>query len=672
MKAALVGALILWGVAATAAAAGPLDRLATEDLLPATRAALVGTACAGPVTADELAPLFDSDRRTPPLDATRLAVCREDLALVPLMFAEFARASLGVRGATDPDIFERLLRGLQALPFDGVRAALLEADHDGIVDAIHARFRGNWLQPLGPDPDNPPMGALSPAQRAQLRAAVRAWLGELLDVGPRGLVWLQTDSGGALTALQVVLQFELVAALIEHGSAEEARIGVEVAKQLPGSSSTPRRALLRRLARADDPELREALAILPDGPASERLPTAARAYATTPVTANVPNEEWLVPPGASAASPSVVGALVGLLLLGLWIGALRRWPDSRRALFPLGALLLGLVALLALEAALTLAGVRPLSELRPTLDPNSVGSGRYSERALEGVPHVVSERGGHRYSAFRVPSPEGTQRVVVLGESSVHGTHYLAEEAFPALLGARLGAEVINVGIGGALSDEIVRAGLEALAWEPDLLVVYFGYNDLTHIPYMDRYRGIDLGGMTLRRALGRIRLARLLRDVIPEAWFAVPMPDGAHLDDREQSTGELLALTDFARRNAVGNLVTLARAAEDDGVAVLLVAQGTNEAACSPGPQDRFALLERGCYRDELGAIGREAAARAGLPLLDAAAMLRALQASRATDRAPEPWDDLFWDGIHPTRLGHAALAAVIAPHARELLDAR
>lgn len=626
---------------ATPALASPLDRLRTENLLASTRDQLVQEACALPeITAEQLAPVFAADRRPAQLDAARIAVCREDPALVPLMFSEFARSTLGSERETDPDVFERLLRGMQQLPFEQVREQLLTADHDVLIDAIHARFFGDWVLPLSPELEAAPP-KLSPEQRALVQEPVRQWLSQLLDAGETGLIWLQTDSGGALTALQLVLQDAFVTALVEHGTPEEKRVGAELRRQLP--------------------ELPQNL-----------LPDTSRLYRVDgPVTADLPDGDWLIAPPGRPLHPAVLPTLLALLAFVGWVAALRRWPESRRVLFPAGALLLGLLAVLALEGLFALVGVRPLNELRPTLDPNSVG-GSYPTVELEGQPHVVSGRGGHRYEAFVVPKPDGVRRVIALGESSVHGTHYLREETFVSRLDAALGpdVEVLNAGLGGALSDEIMRSGLEALTWDPDLLILYFGYNDLTHIPYMDRYRGIDLKGLRTRRELGRWRLVRVLHDLVPTPLLDLPQRDPATLEQQEQTTEQALELTDFARINASANMVKLALAARDAGVDVLLVGQATNEAACPPGVTDRADLLERGCHRDELAAIGLDVARQTGLPLLDTATLMREIQASRATASDPQPWQDLFWDGVHPTRLGHAVLADAIAPHAQTLLD--
>ena len=633
--------VLLLAAPAQASPPGALQRLASEDLLDTTRAELVAQACAAPELApDQLAPLFQLDRRTPPIDAARIATCRRDPALLPLMFSEFARSSLGAGASTDPDIFEQLLRGMQQFPLDVVRRELLEGDVDPLVDAIHGRFVGNWLMPLADDPENPVMSTLSAAQRAMVVTRVRAWLTNLLADGESGLVRLQTDSGGGLNSLSDAVQAELVRALIATGTPDEVQMALELARQIPGGA----------------------------GPTDSPMPQS-RLYPVEPVRAWVPPGEYLEPAPSAPISPAwwVLLAVCGGLVVSVL--ALRRWPKSRAVLFPIGGLGIGVLVLLGAEGVLALMGVRPLAELRPTLDPNRVGADRYEPVQLEGQPSIRSFRGGHRYEAFPTPKPPGLKRVVVLGESSVHGTHYLAQEAFPALLEAQLGVEVINAGIGGALSDEIMRGGLEFLRWETDLLVLYFGYNDLTHIPYMESYEHLDLGGMQVRRGLSQWRLARVIADALPSGVIELGGPSGPpRLSSDAPSQQDLMASADFARTNAAGNMVRLAQAARDQGVAVLLVAQATNESGCPP-TESRGAALERGCPGQDLARVARDAARLAGLPVYDAARLMRDV-AEREPEQAPERWEELFWDGVHPTRLGHATLAEGLAPAIRETLE--
>ncbi len=622
-------------------AVDPLRRLAGEELLPSTRTALVAEACGAPVSPEALRVLFESDRRAPPLDATRIAVCRQQEDLIPLMVEEFARAYVGSRATSDPDVFERLLRGLQRFPHEVVRARLAEASYAGIVEAIRDRFVGNQVQNLAPDPTNPPLSTLRPEQQRRLEDAARRWFDGLMSHGPTGLQWLQTDSGGGIAMLEAALQQQLIDELVTHGSPGEKAVGEELLRQLPEPSGDP-------------------------------YPTGATVRPVVPLTVTVPPGVFRHPPPPRPASPAVPLAVGAALLLGLWVLALRRWPASRAALFPVGALVLVGGGLAAVELVLGLVGVRPLAELRPAFDPNQVSGPLYERVVLEGQARLAATQGGHRYGVLEVPKPPGRKRLVALGESSVHGTHYLAEEAFPAVLGARLdGVEVVNAGMGAALSDEILRAGLEALEWDPDGLLLYYGYNDLTHLPYMARFRGYSPRGMRLRRQLGQWRTVRVLRGVLPDRILYAGAVDerAAHLDDEEPSNEDLLSLVELARENATGNMVRLVAAARERGVPVLIVSQASNESGCPPHEAGRAAILAMQCSRDELAGIATQAAARTGTPWFDGAGVVRASIEALPRSEDVDPWNQLFWDGIHPTREGHELLGQALVEPVRELL---
>ncbi len=81
---------------------------------------------------------------------------------------------------------------------------------------------------------------------------------------------------------------------------------------------------------------------------------------------------------------------------------------------------------------------------------------------------------------FRIPKPQGVYRIVFLGDSCT-------QQGYPALVASRLNAtfsddrvfEAINLGVAGYTSHQgrvAAERWLEAL--EPDLTVVYFGWND--------------------------------------------------------------------------------------------------------------------------------------------------------------------------------------------------
>ncbi len=92
---------------------------------------------------------------------------------------------------------------------------------------------------------------------------------------------------------------------------------------------------------------------------------------------------------------------------------------------------------------------------------------------------------GFRTPEFTSSKPESTFRIVVLGGSTVVAAQ-TNDQTFPALLQDQLNAsssrtiEVINAGVPTWTStQELFLLATEVLNWEPDLVIVYDGRNDL-------------------------------------------------------------------------------------------------------------------------------------------------------------------------------------------------
>jgi lysophospholipase L1-like esterase len=91
---------------------------------------------------------------------------------------------------------------------------------------------------------------------------------------------------------------------------------------------------------------------------------------------------------------------------------------------------------------------------------------------------------------FEVPKPRDTYRIIAVGDSCTFGTGDPAQ-AYPFMLGQFLNApaggggriEVINAGIEGYNSEfALSRLRDELLGYEPDMVILYIGWNDLMKI----------------------------------------------------------------------------------------------------------------------------------------------------------------------------------------------
>ena len=623
----------------------PLSELLAEDLTPDARAELVGDACARVVTPEELNSLLQSTSPRPAqIDAARIAACRKDPALIPLMYASFHRAK-AAHLANDPDVYERLLRTLQGFGADTLRAYLHDPEL-GLGGAAHAelsqlawgRLHHDWLAPLGGDaaPVEPPETSSAPV----LAEAAR-WLDDVLSA-PDGLVRLQTDSGDHGYVFLQRLQGWHLAALSQDPA--HTRLAAEVCAQSSLCSE-----------KRDDPT-QIGLPLRPVVPVD--VPPAAAESVIAP---------------ASRLSPTSMALLLLLAAWSAWVLVVRAKPGWRGALFPLGAVGLAPTLLVGAEFVLGAFGVAPMAEqggagwsepqaLRGT--QNTPGF-LLEPRTWDGEPWVEVVNDGARWTALPASSPDAW-RIVTLGESSVHASNHLAEESFAEILGRRLRlstgrpVEILNGGVGGAISDDIVSVAMDALAADPDLLVLYHGINDLGRLETLAGMRAFSPLQLGIRVLLDESRIARVLHDLLPPRLsVARPTDQGAWRDDEPVEGDVALRLAELAALRCSRNQQRIVRMAQERGVPVIVIAQALVTGSTFPEDAEKRRLLRE---------IAEKTAARTGATLLDGHAILGAH--SLAHNGTADPGPAYFWDQLHPSRLGHAVLGEAIAPTALRLLQ--
>lgn len=534
------------------------------------------------------------------------------------MLEAFLRSKLSLGLEHDPDVFERLLRGLLDVGPDAVRAALPEVDLSELGAASWRDLEENWLRPLAGDAVSfePPASARG-AAAGQLVASV---LDEQLAAGRDALLALQTDSGDAGSLLLTQVQGRHLDALIRDGSNAQAEIA---------------RAVRAETQHGFDP-------IRLFDPADPVDPGPPGDWSSTPREDAAPwDPAWL--------------ALLGLTLAAVgWTAAIRRWPKQRTNLFRAAAIAAGPCVLVGLEATMSIVGVpQPLGLLdRLSLTRHAVIA--FEERKLGGVPHVVTVSSQVRSQAFTASKPLGTLRIVTLGESSAHASNYLVEEGFSALLGEHLqqaipdrDIEMLHGGIGGALSARSVQMANETTRFAPDLFVLYFGNNDLKFLPQLVEFDGFDLDSLAWRTRVGRTRIlgwpAQLLRGEPTDS-----VGDGTARGE-PLSEAEADRVRAFAHEEVVRNMTRIVRRARSAGADAIIVVQGP------------WAPLR---------AVAEDAARRSGAVLVDGAGAIQAHAEAAGVPGGPN--SAYYYDDIHPTRLGHAILAQAIAPPAVESLTAR
>jgi tetratricopeptide (TPR) repeat protein len=186
---------------------------------------------------------------------------------------------------------------------------------------------------------------------------------------------------------------------------------------------------------------------------------------------------------------------------------------------------------------------------------------------------------------FLAEKPPDTYRVFVLGASTTVGFPYLFNGAFSSLLRDRLytqfperRVEVVNLGITAVNSYTVAEVAREALAYDPDLLIVYAGHNEFYGALGVGSAESVGGQRWVVRAYLSaqRSRTVQLLRDGLRAvARGLAPAPaEGAQLMERMARDRQIrYGSPRYERAHAIyrANLDGAIRAAQRRGVPVLL-----------------------------------------------------------------------------------------------------
>ncbi len=306
---------------------------------------------------------------------------------------------------------------------------------------------------------------------------------------------------------------------------------------------------------------------------------------------------------------------------------------------------------------------------------------------------------------FRLPreKPAGSFRIFLLGESAAMGVPEPAFGVAPQLQaqlrairpGARI--EVYNLGVTAINSHAILPLLREALDFQPDLLVIYLGNNEVVG-PY-----GVPPFPRPLVRASVWIRATRtgqLMQRIADKLGRAAAAPDWRGMETFLHKTVPA-ADPRLARihENFAANLDAMLAAARGARVKVVLSTVAVNVRDCAPfvsvpgegaaaahyrraveldqrgdpagARREYFAALEGDALRFRADATENaliRAAARAApetVKLVDAARELGADPAAAA----PPPGRNLFLEHVHLTWEGNYALARLLAAAAADTL---
>jgi lysophospholipase L1-like esterase len=310
-------------------------------------------------------------------------------------------------------------------------------------------------------------------------------------------------------------------------------------------------------------------------------------------------------------------------------GAARR----RRIIRLLGPILVSGVLLVALEAALRLAGFEV--ELSAGGDPKANQTALF--RAATQTDGVAIMQRPDLPVAFRSQKPSGGLRVFVIGESSVWGFPYGPDLAFTRVMQDQLEAawpdrpiEVVNCGVPAIASWHARRIVEEIAQYQPDVVVIYTGHNDWV-IPGPEAVS-------PLARAAAQFRFYQLAV-VSADAWrrwrhgpldsdrLQVPREPYGYARDRARGRATMTArdrawvMTRFR-----DNLRAMVGTAQAAGATVIIAGLGQNLSDFAPGASRHRPGLsadQRARWRtavEEADALAKADDCEAALERLDAA----------------------------------------------------
>ena len=630
----------------------------------------------------------------------------------PALFRLFLRSRYGIRGSgaepdvlpEDPDLFERALRTLAHLPaeklVDGVHHGLAP----GLIDIALERLRQDWWLPASEGLAANDRQFVATWQPHETIPTAVAELATLLAQAPDTTLHAMSTGGGSLVNEVVMpVQDALFAAAIQDAQSRPAVLRALCGVVADGAPAGPEVAATLATLQATDPDTAASITRARDAlgtPARRRpiqLPTVA--------PGRLPGSEALttatIPRTAVITAPSERRGLgLGwhrvLVGMGLALGAMgvaARGGQRRRWLGPL----FGVGLLCLADGLLDITRLAPPASDHPLFQ--FIAQSGVDLRAVPGEPDRVYTGGGSmRHTTLNVQPPADRHRVVFLGASSVHGSHYLAEEAFPARVAAmHPQIEAINFGIGGATSAGVAAAGRAAFALAPDALVVMYGHNEVAQFTRLAAYNHTSPTMLRVRLWLSR---SALYRQLVQSLHSRTPAPASGDLyRSVSPERAEVADLTELAVQHLRLQLGGLLAEANENDTPVVVVLPPTNlrfahlEAFDTPGPGDAADLDRLRRQADDAARVGDGAQARMLLQqAIDRSAspremvspirqeLLRIAHQHHATVIDAAAWmtahapdgvtpSGLFWDDVHPTADGHERLAELIGPVVLEQL---
>ena len=376
-----------------------------------------------------------------------------------------------------------------------------------------------------------------------------------------------------------------------------------------------------------------------------------------------------------------------VLLCMLWILVFVFRRKTPRVVAILG----GGCFLLTLEILFSMMGIPNMAMKSPLFSFTDWQFMPFEKRELDGVLYWESQGGAMRSNRFAIQKSTTEKRIAVLGASSAHGSNHLKEEAFAGLLESRWQKEsqseqrfVWNLGIGGTTSNGVLFMGLWALEQDIDGLIIYYGHNEAAQFSQIPHMTSIPYFVLQSQMYLSQSRIYYILRSFLKgssQALVHVPTIDNTNRDINSEKE---LQLRDLACLNLRYNIHQLIDHAKQKQVPVLLINPTYNFRFAPTNPFDDQSdiyrkkaeiLSQNGDFTQARFLYKKAIESGSGITTITESIRETIEQISREQEvyyvDAEEIFytkskdglsaNGLFWDELHPSRLGHVYLADVI-----------
>lgn len=632
----------------------------------------------------------------------RVRLCSSSPEALGDLLRTFALSRMGAL-PEDPDLFELALRAAIAIAPHSDMPAGLQDLAEVLHPLVQERVAAQWLEPLAITlPPSLATPAHSDAQREQIATILQA---QWARHGVRLLEVMQTEQGSHLETLLNTSERALASDWSRASDPALAQVG---------------RALLQAIG--PPPEDAGELPHAPPGqwPGAVAVPPA-----------EPPEAAWMR--GRPRPRFAARHLLLGLLLAGLSLFAGVRLTKARpvaAAGFGLG-LLLTVEGSLRAAGVTPLAQTRTLFSFTDwqltVLHP--AGEGQHeTEGGWIRQQTILDAPAAFRAVTLGASSAHASNHLAEESFSAI--VEHRLRQRWPDEP-----VEVLNLGVGGTTSNGVLHVGQAALQLGADVLLIYYGHNEVAQFTQLSMIQDTRPRQLAWRVRLSHSRLYSVLARLLQPKQHALVLVVGAGLAETAPGPVEIDALKSIAVENFRYNLGQLIADAQSVGCDVILMNVATNyrfidlqpfpsEAAPSPALDAAAAALGQGDAEAALslargvldtvppGSPNHMEAARltAGLmsdagdglgaravlqAAIDASARpgvvtsgIRAATQELATQhgvrlldverlfyaRSPDGLSapGMFWDDLHPTRLGHQLIADALYPEVSALAEAR